>query len=802
MLKKSAKAGFHAGRFFLWLLLSLFALSLLVAVLLASLDASHYKELLVAQVESATGRKLVIDGEAGFTLSLVPTIYVEKVRFANADWGTRPWMFSARRIEVSINPVSLLKKELQLADVNIVEPVFWIEKDDAGTVNWDLRKKLQEFIEAKPKTSLGWLFVQRLDASDGSVEYPQWGSEQVVKFGSLKIRIDDETRRAKVRIKGSIGEQPLDARGELDSFETLVNRQHSKMELRVHYGDSRVTARGTARDLLSWDGASVDFDLELHRLSDLSHIFPVKLPAFGPLKGTARLEQPEKWRSLRIQDISVISRQPGLNAQLSGRWGGPDAPEKTDLRLLADGGLASVLASVDVDTSAPLQISADARLLGGSDGYRLALPTLRLQGDGVTLRSSGGAEGVFSGIHAQIPVEAEISSLQKIGVLFGFELPDWGPISGTAMIVNGEGRIALEQIEVEMTGKALQAHVEGQVDDLLARSGGKLTLTASSLNLKQFEAFEGVKISLPPLKKLQLEGSVTLDQGELSAEVEQLIGREDGVEVVVNGTIGDLLHFDDVKLHASGHAKSLLNLNPLFDIGLPAFGPLDVAGDLLREGRGPIDFGNVEAKLSDKEVDMGLSGAFSDLGSKMQVRFDVELTAGSMASFSSLAGFELPAEGPVKATAKVLAEGPKNWRMEALNARLEHPEMQLAASGRIDSLFRSWLPDLSVSVDNLNTTRLAALWDTKIPLRGTINAQARAERAEGKPLSLRNIRGSLEGEGLSVAVSGRLGQLKPLGGMDLAVNLNADNTSRIGWLKDSGLQSVGPVGAAFSVTSE
>ncbi len=797
MLHLTAKAVFHAGRLLLWLVLSLFAIALLVAALLASLDVEHYRKALTDQVEQATGRELVIDGEMGFKFSVVPTFYAEKVRFANASWGRRPWMFTAGRVEASIDLVSLVKRELRLGGIKVMEPVVWIEKQPGGRVNWDLRGS-----EPRPKASLGWLFIDRLDGFDGRVEYSSWGREQSISFDILKVRVDEETQWGRVRLRGTLEGRSLRVWGVLNSFETLVNRWPSSMNLKIRYGESEAEARGRVRDLLSWEGADVDLKAEIDRLSDLSPVLPFRLPAIGPVRGTARLVQPGAWRSMEIRDISLVSRQPGLDARLSGRWGGPDQPERTDLRLLAEGKLSSVLSSVDVESSAPLQVSVDARLLGSGDGYRVSLPELEVKGEGVSLRSTVGVEGVRAGSGGRIPVAAEIATLEKFGALFGVELPPWGPVTGSAVIANGEQGIALGQIDLEMKSEVLQARATGEVADLAGLSGGLLSLSGTAPDLKPFEALEVVKIALPPLKKLKIEGEITLEEGRLRGKVERLVGGERGVEVTVDGKVGDLRRFGDIGLHVAGKAKRLPDLDRLFDISLPAFGPLEVEGDLLREGTGPIDFVNVKAVLADKEVDMSLGGAFLDLGPKMRTRLEAKMTAGSMESFNSLAGFDLPREGPVKATGVVASEGPGKWYLEDLNAVLDHPELKLTARGRVDSLFRAWLPDLSVQVSRLSTVRLASLWKMRIPLGGTLSASARARRRAGKPLALEKISGALHGEGLDLTFSGRIQSVSPLAGIDLAVAVKADNTRRIGWLEDAGLQKVGPVSADFSVTSD
>src|SRR3546814_14093670 len=58
--------------------------------IIASLDVQQVADFARAQVKAATGRNLAIAGPVELKLLPTPSIQLQDLRFANADWGSRP----------------------------------------------------------------------------------------------------------------------------------------------------------------------------------------------------------------------------------------------------------------------------------------------------------------------------------------------------------------------------------------------------------------------------------------------------------------------------------------------------------------------------------------------------------------------------------------------------------------------------------------------------------------------------------------------------------------------------------------
>lgn len=105
-----------------------------VGVLL-SIDVNQYKDVITAEAEKATGRKLVIEGDMAMAIGLSPAVTVSGVRFGNADWGTEPNMVSVDRFEAEVALLPALTGTIEIKRIVLVKPVIVLETK-GKTANW------------------------------------------------------------------------------------------------------------------------------------------------------------------------------------------------------------------------------------------------------------------------------------------------------------------------------------------------------------------------------------------------------------------------------------------------------------------------------------------------------------------------------------------------------------------------------------------------------------------------------------------------------------------------------------------
>lgn len=105
---------------------------------LKSIDVNQYKGVIAQAAKSATGRDLKLEGPISLALGWNPALVVEGASFANAPWGTRPEMAKLKRVEAQVELLPLIKKDVRLSRLVLVQPDILLETDRQGRGNWEL----------------------------------------------------------------------------------------------------------------------------------------------------------------------------------------------------------------------------------------------------------------------------------------------------------------------------------------------------------------------------------------------------------------------------------------------------------------------------------------------------------------------------------------------------------------------------------------------------------------------------------------------------------------------------------------
>ncbi|MBE0532823.1 MAG: AsmA family protein [Rhodospirillales bacterium] len=108
--------------------------------ILKSLDFNAYRGTVAAEVEKAIGRELTIAGDLELGISFTPSLVVEGVSLANASWGSRPQMVTAKRLAAELELWPLLSGNVRLTSLELDGVDVLLEVDGQGRANWRFEK--------------------------------------------------------------------------------------------------------------------------------------------------------------------------------------------------------------------------------------------------------------------------------------------------------------------------------------------------------------------------------------------------------------------------------------------------------------------------------------------------------------------------------------------------------------------------------------------------------------------------------------------------------------------------------------
>jgi AsmA family protein len=116
--------------------LVLFALLLLFLLLV---DWNMFRPALARSITAHTGRPASIDGDLKVNLwSWNPSAEINGLRIENPSWADRRLMFGAERITLSVSLGRLLRGQIVLPRVYLLEPEVNLERDSRGRASWEL----------------------------------------------------------------------------------------------------------------------------------------------------------------------------------------------------------------------------------------------------------------------------------------------------------------------------------------------------------------------------------------------------------------------------------------------------------------------------------------------------------------------------------------------------------------------------------------------------------------------------------------------------------------------------------------
>ena len=477
-----------------WAFGALFTLTVavIVAVIatLSSYDFEELRDLVQAEAKAATGRDLIIAGPVDLKLSLSPSIKLEDVTFANADWGSPEPMAKVSRFELEVPLLPLLSGDLQIKRFVIVEPEILLETDGEGRGNWVFETGAGDGGASADLDEALLPSFDKLAMVGGSVTYRAGGSGK-----EWKVDLDQVTAKAAsllsetaIAAKGSYRGVPFDLDLGLGSLKGFISGPSVPMNLKLKTTVAELTANGALTDLPERLEPDLAVSLSGNSLADLSPMVGAQMPALGPysLAGQVRGEG-DTYNvadlALKLGGSDLAGNGSITLAETRPLIAGNFTSTLIDLADLGAGGAASGGSSPFVFTEDPLPLddldAVDANLTAAIATFK-ASPTLVMED--VTLAlvlqdgqmklaplSSGFAGGRIEGSAAVTgAAEARQLSLQMKGnnLDYGRLLRDFGVDNS----VNGVMNLDLDLAGPGASLRAFASGLNGR-SDLVSNKG-------------------------------------------------------------------------------------------------------------------------------------------------------------------------------------------------------------------------------------------------------------------------------------------------------------------------------------------
>ncbi len=281
-----------------WILTGLLALVVAVVVagvaVLSTMEFEELRGVIEAEAEKATGRKLTIAGDIDLEISLSPAIAVEDVRFANADWGSRPELISVQRLELEVALLPLFSGDIQVKRLVVIAPDILLETDAQGRGNWEMAGTAED--AAAPAPAAGEMTLPNIDNAvvrDATVVYRdgQTGETMQVSFSELTLRRTSAGLPLEIAIEGAYNSVPFKADGAVGLIRDLVGAAPYPVRLSLAVGGATLDIEGSIAEPITGQGIDLMVQARGQNLAELGAAVGTELPPLGPYDLSAQVTQ-------------------------------------------------------------------------------------------------------------------------------------------------------------------------------------------------------------------------------------------------------------------------------------------------------------------------------------------------------------------------------------------------------------------------------------------------------------------------------------------------------------------------------
>ncbi len=188
-------------------------LALILVIALAApmfISADYLKAQLSAQVKKATGRELVIKGDASVQLLPNIAVKVEDVTLGNPAGFTGEYFVHINTLETGAALKPLLNKELRITGLTLVGATINLEELATGAKNWEFASPAPADATAKPaaasnasasESPLKQFAIGTVSIKDSTIRYSKPGEKPLALEG-ISLSLDGADGASPLKLKG------------------------------------------------------------------------------------------------------------------------------------------------------------------------------------------------------------------------------------------------------------------------------------------------------------------------------------------------------------------------------------------------------------------------------------------------------------------------------------------------------------------------------------------------------------------------------------------------------------------------
>ena len=239
-------------KFFKVLLGIVLALIIIVLVggfiFIKTFDLNKYKPYVTELAMKETGREVTI-GNASLGISLSPTLVLNDVTMANAPWAAEPKMVKVGELEVKLSVLPLLKKQIVIDKVALLNTEIFLTEAADGKQNWVLELPAKD----KPSAETATVAETQPVSADKETKKVNSGAAALAGFAAKDVVIEN----AVVKYNNQKNKQNMDVTVNKITLNAESMDSNINMTFDVVYNQQKIAGEvssGSVNSLLKGEG--------------------------------------------------------------------------------------------------------------------------------------------------------------------------------------------------------------------------------------------------------------------------------------------------------------------------------------------------------------------------------------------------------------------------------------------------------------------------------------------------------------------------------------------------------------------
>ena len=275
----------------------------------ASYDYNKLKPVITDTAKKYTGRELTLGGDIGLKIGLPPILEVNAVAFQNASWGSQPQMAQIKHMQVQVDILPLLRGNVSVNRLILVEPKFMLEVNKSGQTNLDFApplkdpaQKQEDKVADKGQTHFEFKEVR---LKDGEIVYKnhQTGKTETMELSSLELKAPFFGAATDIDLKGSYNKTPFQLKGNIGQLSGIQNpKEKWPLKLEAQAVKTKVSIEGSIQDPMTAQGIELKLNVEGEDLAQFEKISGKPLPMKGPFRLAGQFKSPSQ-KTVQVSDL-------------------------------------------------------------------------------------------------------------------------------------------------------------------------------------------------------------------------------------------------------------------------------------------------------------------------------------------------------------------------------------------------------------------------------------------------------------------------------------------------------------------